>query len=266
MPGMQPESPSSLVAKLLYNKLGPSVREYTYVDFCAGAGGPTAFIERHLNHELATTVNRVNGVNDVNGEQKQLNGNTKPVKFVLTDLYPHIDDWKEVAAKSPNISFVSKPVDATNAPPNLVEGDKKVFRMFNLAFHHFEDEIASKILKNTFETADGFAIFELQERTLASLLMVCLLGSVMIVILTPFYFPFWKHPGQVFFTNVIPIVPFIVAFDGVISSLRTRTPDEVVALAKRCGADIDDWELRGGREMHSYPIGYLTWSIFTKKS
>ncbi len=60
-----------------------------------------------------------------------------------------------------NLSYISKPVDATNAPKDLLvahEGnDKKVFRMFNLAFHHFDDELAKKILKNTLETADGFA-------------------------------------------------------------------------------------------------------------
>jgi len=151
MPILQPESPASLVAKLLYNKLSPSVREYTYVDFCAGAGGPTPQIERHLNEQLASRVHKVDS------KQKQMNGDTEPVKFVLTDLYPHIEEWTEVASKSNNLSFVAKPVDATNAPSDLIGGDKKVFRMFNLAFHHFDDELASKILKNTLENADGFA-------------------------------------------------------------------------------------------------------------
>ena len=155
MPVMQPESPASLVAKLLYRKLGSSVRDYTYVDFCAGGGGPTPYIERHLNRELAA------GGQGGGEEQQLLNGaageNTEPVKFVLTDLYPHIPDWTRAAAKSKNLSFVSEPVDATNAPADLIEGDKKIFRLFNLAFHHFDDEIASKILKNTLETSDGFA-------------------------------------------------------------------------------------------------------------
>ena len=95
--------------------------------------------------------------------------------------------------------------------------------------------------------------------------MIFLLGLLTIAI-TPWQFPVWKHPGQVFFTNVIPIVPFILVFDGLVSSLRTRTPNEVVALAKRCGADMDGWKMQSGHEMHTYPIGYVTWNIFTKES
>ena len=79
------------------------------------------------------------------------------MKFVLTDLHPHIKDWTEAVKKSPNLSFISKPVDAANAPKDLIKKDgKKVFRLFNLAFHHFDDELGKDILRNTLETADGF--------------------------------------------------------------------------------------------------------------
>lgn len=155
VPILQPESPASLVAKLLYSKLGSRVRDYTYVDFCAGAGGPTPHIERHLNKQLGTTLH------NTDEQQQLLNGDTEPVKFVLTDLYPHIKEWQQVCGKSTNLSFVAKPVDATNAPPDLIGGDKKVFRIFNLAFHHFDDELATSILRNTLETADGFACVSL---------------------------------------------------------------------------------------------------------
>jgi hypothetical protein len=79
------------------------------------------------------------------------------VKFVLTDLHPHIPDWTEASKRSENLSFVSAPVDAANAPADLNGSDgKKIFRLYNLAFHHFEDKLGMAILKNTIETADGF--------------------------------------------------------------------------------------------------------------
>ena len=63
---------------------------------------------------------------------------------------------------------MAESVDATNAPRDLLdraglwEGqDKKVMRLFSLAFHHFDDELAGNILKNTVETADGFALVSL---------------------------------------------------------------------------------------------------------
>lgn len=161
VPVMQKEAPAKLAAKLLISQLGSSVTDYTYVDFCAGAGGPTPWIERDLNRRLMTE--RHHSVE----EQQQRLTNREPeaqagegVKFVLTDLHPHIPEWEKAAKKSKNLSFVARPVDATNAPADLLHGvdggDKKVFRMFNLAFHHFNDELASLILKNTLETADGF--------------------------------------------------------------------------------------------------------------
>ena len=83
------------------------------------------------------------------------------MKFVLTDLKPHPEAWKALTKKSENLSYVEEAVDAADAPKNLlknVEGvqGKKVMRLFSLAFHHFDDELAAKILENTAETADGF--------------------------------------------------------------------------------------------------------------
>lgn len=95
--------------------------------------------------------------------------------------------------------------------------------------------------------------------------MVILLGFLTILT-TPVQFPFWKYPHQFFWSCIIPVVPFILSFDGLISSLRTRTPEEVVALMKDAGMDMDEWELRSGHEMHTWPIGYLTWNIVTKKN
>lgn len=83
------------------------------------------------------------------------------MKFVLTDLKPHTEAWKSLVIKSENLSYVAEGVDAANAPKDLlkdVEGvqGKKVMRLFSLAFHHFDDSLATRILDNTAETADGF--------------------------------------------------------------------------------------------------------------
>ena len=59
------------------------------------------------------------------------------------------------------MSYVAEGVDAANAPKDLLRHvagveEKKVMRLFSLAFHHFDDDLAAKILENTAETADGF--------------------------------------------------------------------------------------------------------------
>lgn len=162
---LQTAQPAQLAADTLHNVLGRRVKDYTFVDFAAGAGGPTPFIEQGLNARLSaadreTSPTVFTGI-DGSVIQKKVPSkratNAGGVKFVLTDIHPHIPEWTEAAKKSDNLSFVAESVDATNAPANLAREDgKKVFRLYNLAFHHFDDPLARDILKNTIETADGF--------------------------------------------------------------------------------------------------------------
>lgn len=165
-PLLQETSPAKLVAGTLYDVLSDNITKYTYVDFCAGAGGPTPFIEQYLNAQLS---NRNSKAGTSSGRPRKgpathiQRAKPDPVKFVLTDIHPHIPDWTDASKKSDNLSFVAKSVDAANAPSDLIEADgKRVFRLFNLAFHHFDDHLAKAILKNTLETSDGFAYVALR--------------------------------------------------------------------------------------------------------
>jgi hypothetical protein len=143
-PFIQPVSPAALVSRILSTVLGPRITEYVYVDFASGAGGPTPYIENHLNSELRAA-----------GKEE--------VQFVLTDISPHVGAWEMARKNSKNISYIPQSVDATNAPAaeTLLKDlpgvkTKKVMRLFSLAFHHFDDDLAAKVLENTIETSDGF--------------------------------------------------------------------------------------------------------------
>lgn len=153
------------MASTLYRALSDDVTKYTYVDFCAGAGGPTPFIEKDLNSQLFSATHEEAGANptSTNGltprtaTTRKAPINKGNVKFVLTDIHPHIPDWTEATKRSDNLSYMAESVDAANAPASLNgNAEQKIFRLYNLAFHHFDDELGSAILKNTIETADGF--------------------------------------------------------------------------------------------------------------
>jgi hypothetical protein len=116
-----------------------------------------------VNAEIAARIpasppfNHYPNGNDLQRTLDHDSANTNSVKFVLTDIHPHIPEWTEAAKLSKNLSFISEPVDAANAPAHLMRNDgKKLFRLYNLSFHHFDDNLASSILRNTLETADGF--------------------------------------------------------------------------------------------------------------
>ncbi|KAF4345961.1 hypothetical protein FBEOM_103 [Fusarium beomiforme] len=240
---LQSQSPASLSAQVLIKQLNKSLPDYTYIDFCAGGGGPTPSIARTVNAHL----------------QSQ---GSDPVRFILTDLHPNVEAWEQVARKNPLLTYERNSIDATSAPKYLVkrEDGTKPFRLFNLAFHHFDDDLAKAILRDTVETSEGLAIFELQDRSLASVLAVTFLG-IGAFFSAPFFALKWRSPATFIFSCLIPILPFVLMFDGYISALRTRTPDEVEALLRSCGADTSKWEVKSGSEMHLWPCGYVNWVI-----
>lgn len=59
------------------------------------------------------------------------------------------------------------------------------------------------------------------------------------------------------------MIPFVVVFDGIISSIRTRTAKEVNELLSGL-EDLEGWELRDGKELHTWPTGDMTWFIGVK--
>ena len=275
MPLLQPCSPASLVTRTLLSVLGSRSSDFTYVDFCAGAGGPTPYIETEFNARLATPrqpyqtslATRANSHGEVDESDA-----TKTVDFVLTDIAPHIPAWTLAANKSSMLHFIPKPIDASDAPDDMLDSltlqqrtmSRRIFRLFSLAFHHFPDPLAKSILANTLKTSSGFAILELQARNLPSLIMMALMGPLLLLI-TPFYF--WRDPVHLIFTYLIPIIPFVVVFDGFISSVRTRTGEEIKAMIDSLEAGASrDWEIRWGSEWHTWAIGEMTWVIGMKNA
>lgn len=143
-PVLQPTAPCDLVARVLARVLKERISRYTFLDLASGAGGPTPYIEKQLNAQLAQ-------------EGK------KEVSFVLSDISPHIQAWQAASKKSENLHYIPSSVDAAAAPSkeklleNVPDTDGKgVMRLFSLAFHHFDDPLAKRILKNTVGTSDGF--------------------------------------------------------------------------------------------------------------
>jgi hypothetical protein len=87
--------------------------------------------------------------------------------------------------------------------------------------------------------------------------------GILMFLITPFYF--WRSPGHLFFTYIIPVIPFVLVFDGYVSSLRTRSAEEVQALMKKCEVSCDGWTVISGHEQHTWPTGYMTYVIGVKK-
>jgi hypothetical protein len=73
-----------------------------------------------------------------------------------------------------------------------------------------------------------------------------------------------------FWTYIIPIVPFILSFDGVISAYRTYTFPHLTHLAnaasvavslESAGKEEVDWRWEEGERVHTWPIGKIRWIV-----
>lgn len=136
IPGLTINTPAASVSEIIIQNFLDACN-FTFVDLCAGAGGPTPIIERLLNNTLT--------------EQGK-----DTAQFVLTDLYPSLQQWRTITEKSANITFLETPLDARDCKRISPDPIQKECRMFNASFHHFDDESAIGVLRSVINEADAF--------------------------------------------------------------------------------------------------------------
>lgn len=158
------------------------------------------------------------------------------LKITMTDLYPNIEAFEYTKRQSKVFSFRKDSIDARQVPDDL-----KGIRTQFLSLHHFRPKEAAKILQNAIDSKSNIAIFEGQERSVSSILAM-IFSPITVLLVTPFIKPF--SFGRVLFTYLIPLVPIFVLWDGVVSSLRTYSVQEMENLvAELKDADVFDWNI-----------------------
>lgn len=195
--------------------------ETDIVDLCSGGGG--AWLD--LVDQLPSHANRV----------------------LLTDLYPNIEAFSKIRnATNGRIQFSDTSVDATE-----VRDDLNGFRTLFSSFHHLRPELAREVLADAVENNAPIAVLESTQRHIL-LILYMLVTPILVLLATPFMTPFrWS---RLFFTYIIPAIPLIVAFDGVVSCLRTYTVEELEALVATLPANDFDWSI-GVHRLRGLPVG-----------
>jgi hypothetical protein len=168
------------------------------IDLCAGGGGPW------LSPAWSGVLSR-----------------RASLKVFLTDKFPSATLSARLRA-NPGVSCVNYAVDAAHVPEQL-----SGFRTIFSSFHHFPDSVAREILADTVRRGEGFAMSEVTSRT-PKAFATMLLMPIFAWILTPRMRPFrWS---RLLLTYLVPLIPFVVLWDGIVSCLRTRTPRELLEL------------------------------------
>lgn len=156
---------------------------------------------------------------------EELRSKNKELKITLTDLYPNIMSFKHVSSNSDSFDYYEQPVDATNVPQEL-----KGMRTMFLSFHHLKPEQAVQVIQNAVDANQAIATFEIQDRTFVSLLVMAF-SPLSVLLTTPFVRPF--RLGRIVFTYLIPILPLVVLWDGIVSCIRTYSADEMRELVNK---------------------------------
>jgi len=142
-------------------------------------------------------------------------------------------------------------VDAMNVPPEL-----KGFRTMFTSFHHFSPDEARAILQNAVDAGEGVGIFEITRRAPTTIGLI-LAWDIMLLVCTPWIRPF-RWPRFVW-TYLVPIIPLVLLFDGVVSCLRTYRPKELREMVDKLTASDYVWEIGEnltGKAPITYLIGY----------
>jgi hypothetical protein len=160
-----------------------------------------------------------------------------PVRVTLSDRYPNLEAFEQASRRFPSlVDFCREPLDAARVPPER-DGLRTIFS----AFHHFPPELGRAIIADAVHQGRGIAIFEATQRNAATFLAI-LATPLLVWLLTPLIRPLTL--ARLALTYLLPLIPAIVLFDGVVSCLRSYSADELRGLAESVeGAAAYRWEI-----------------------
>lgn len=197
------------------------------LDLCAGAGGPWVRLYPALASD--PRIERVR----------------------LTDLFPDLGAMRAMQRHTGGLVVPHEPpIDALDVPRDL-PGLRTIFA----AFHHFDPQQARRVLADAVEQGRGVAVFELTERTFVTSFIITVISFPLAALFLPLLRPFrW---GFLPFTYLLPVIPFVLAFDGLVSCLRSYTAEELLAMGREVGPDYE-WSAGRRRAPGSpFPVIHL---------
>jgi hypothetical protein len=194
------------------------------VDLCSGGGGPMIRIRERLAAE--------GGLN---------------VRLTLTDRFPNVDAFRQIERRSGGA--VRCRYDSINVFD--VPADLEGLRTLCTALHHFRFDDARRILQDAVDKRAGIAVFEPLERSLKLFMVVTAGAFVGTFLTTPFV-------GKMSFsrfalTYLLPVCPFVTAWDGAVSVLRSYNVEALEEMT--CGLGNGGYEWRIACVKVPSPIG-----------
>ncbi len=191
------------------------------VDLGSGAGGPWVWLQPVLA-EMGVRVS-----------------------VSLTDKYPHLNAIAQCRRlRNEAIEYHPVPVEASRVPTQLAG-----FRTMFTAFHHFRPAEARAVLADAVRQRQGILVVEGIERSALAIGLMLLIVPLMVLIVTPVIRPFrW---ARLLWTYLLPLVPLVAVFDGLVSCMRTYKVEELRELVAGEGLEVYRWEIKSLKHARS---------------
>jgi len=169
-----------------------------------------------------------------------------PIRFVTPEAVRRVE-----VLDDPRIRYHRGPVDAAEVPASL-DGVRTIFT----GQHHFTPDGVRAVLRDATRGRAAVAAFEFTERSVPSLAASVFVPLAMLVT-TPLLRPLTV--AWIAWTYLLPADPLLNLWDGVVSTLRSYTPDELLALAASVDAPGYRWEV--GRSPAAGFGPTITWLV-----
>ncbi len=213
---MMEHGPFDELPKLIGRVCEGENEDVQIVDLCSGSGGPwPAYLEEPMD---------------------EFDG----VEVLLTDLHPNTDAFRRIEERTDGrVAGHREAVDATEVPEQC-SGPRTIVN----GLHQFQADTARAILADAVDAGVPIGVYEVMDRRIPTLIST-LFVPLFVILLTPLVRPF--RPGRLFWTYLIPVVPLLIFWDGLVSALRVYSPEEL----RKLTAELDEYEW----EIDSVPAG-----------
>jgi hypothetical protein len=121
----------------------------------------------------------------------------------------------------------------------MVPDDLAGVRTIFTSFHHFSPGEAASLLRDAVAAGQPIGIFEVARRS-PSAVALMFPWALLALLYTPMVRPFrWS---RLLWTYLLPVIPLVLLFDGIVSCLRSYRPEELLEIARESGQSEYGWQ------------------------
>ena len=187
-------------------------------------------------------------------DEFQRRGHACP-RFLLTDLHPRPAEWASLRAARPGpLDFVTESVDATRVPAALSQG--RVRALVNI-LHHLPPALARSVIHDACLHCECVFIAEAFDRNPLGFVTMWPTG-LPALLLNP-ALTRRDRAAKIALTWLTPAAAAIGLWDGLVSTMRIHTPEELRAMVESLG-DGYEWHT-GHYDYIKFGRGYYFWCV-----